>query len=235
MEPLISGAEKLGIRIKADQLEKFTILLNTLLEWNKTMNLTGITDPKEVIIKHFLDSLTVLPHIPNNARTYIDVGTGAGFPGLVVAIMKPKLNITLLEAAAKKVSYLEACITALELDPENVQSIHGRAEDLAKMPEFRESFDIGTARAVALLPTLSEYVLPLIKKDGIFIAQKKAGTDEVDQASNAIKLLGAEVESSQALNLEELPERQIIIIKKISKTPDMYPRRSGMPLKKPLV
>ncbi len=165
------GAQKLGITLTDEQKQSFQTLLTSLLEWNKSMNLTGITDEQEIITKHFLDSLTLLSHIPATATKLIDIGTGAGFPGLPLAIMRPDLEITLLEAAAKKVSYLEACISALGLT--KVTAIHGRAEDFAKLPEFREQYDVATARAVAQLSTLSEYVLPFIKVGGIFIAQKE--------------------------------------------------------------
>jgi 16S rRNA (guanine527-N7)-methyltransferase len=207
---------------------QFDLLLSLLLEWNKSINLTGITEPSEVVSKHFLDSLTVLEYIPATAKTLIDVGSGAGFPGLPIAITRPDIKVTLLESIAKKVNFLEECIDKLNL--ENVESMVGRAEDAARLPELREQFDVATARAVAHLSVLAEYTLPFLKIGGVFIAQKKAGDEEITTAASALQILGGEIVSQK--NIDET--KQIIVIKKVKSTPEEYPRRAGVPLRKPL-
>ena len=240
MEKLKSGANKLGIELTARQLEQFSIYYQELIAWNERMNLTAITDYSDVQVKHFLDSLTVTLALeqPLNTRDFrvIDVGTGAGMPGLPLKIVYPNINLTLLEATTKKTTFLQHIIDKLELS--NVEVIAGRAEDLARYSEYREKFDIVTARAVAALPTLVELALPFCIVGGRFIAMKKHDIDaEIRQAGRAISILGGNLRQSTKIDLEELSDngRQLIIVDKVKATPPRYPRPSGMPSLKPLV
>jgi 16S rRNA (guanine527-N7)-methyltransferase len=232
MDEFKKYAEKEGIKITDKMISDLQIFESELLEWNKKFNLTAIKEPKDIWIKHFMDSMTVFKHIPEKAIKVIDVGTGAGFPGLVVQILNPRLHVTLLEATGKKVSFLKHMIEKLEL--KNTAAIQNRAETLSKIPNYRESFDVALSRAVAMLPTLLEYVLPFVKVGGIFISQKKSGTEELNSSLNAITVLGGEVSSTTKIDSELLPERQIIEIQKIKNTPSEYPRAEGMMKKRPL-
>jgi len=221
---------------KMNELEKhkeqFDLYSQELLKWNEMTNLTAITEPEEIKTKHFLDSLTVLDILPENTRTLIDIGSGAGFPGLPIKIARPDVSVTLIEAVGKKVDFLNHLIGKLEL--KNIQAIHTRAEEIGQLPEYREKYDVATARAVAELKILVEYALPLIKIGGVFIAQKILGTLEVEQAKNAIEILGGKIKEIRDASLPGLEFHQLVIIEKIKPTPEKYPRRSGMPTKKPL-
>ncbi len=225
-------AEKEGIKVTPEVLESLNIFLKELLEWNEKFNLTGITDPKEVWHKHFLDSITVINSIPKNAVKVIDIGTGAGFPGLVVKILNPRLHVTLLEATGKKVTFLKHIIKTLDL--KNIEAVQNRAELLANHPNYRESFDVALSRAVALMPILLEYVIPFLKIGGIFISQKKAGTEEIESSKNAIEVLGGNIKEIVKIESTILPERQLIIVEKIKQTPKEYPRQEGLTKKRPL-
>lgn len=232
-EKLISGAKQLGIKMTDGQAEQFQTYLELLLEWNEKINLTAITDPDEVLEKHFLDSLTLLSHceIKQGARL-IDVGTGAGFPGIPLKIMRPDLELTLLDGLNKRLVFLGEVCSALGLEAERV---HKRAEEAGLDPKMRESFDIVTARAVAPLNVLAEYCLPLVKMKGYFLAMKGPGAkEEVNQAEKALGILGGTEVKLLSLSLPTAGERNIVSVRKKAFTPKGYPRHGGTITKHPL-
>ena len=238
VEKLNSGAQKLGLHLSLSQLEQFNIYYQELIDWNRRMNLTAITGYEEVQVKHFLDSLTVTlawqPLITNADFRLIDVGTGAGIPGIPFKIVLPNIKLVLLEATAKKAAFLHHITRKLELN--NVEIVVGRAEEVAHLTKYRERFDIVLSRGVAPLPTLVELTLPFCTIGGSFIAQKKGAIDpEISQAARAISLLGGNLKEVRRVDLEEFTdERRLVIINKVSPTPEQYPRRPGIPAKKPL-
>ena len=212
--------------------DSFYKYMNFILEWNKKINLTAIKDEKEFIIKHFVDSLTISELINPNSKV-IDVGTGAGFPGIPLKIVHDDLNLTLVDSVNKKINVLKDIIYKLNL--KNVETIHTRVEDIAHKTEYREVYDYAVSRAVSNLTTLSEYLLPLVKIGGKAICMKGPNFElEIINSKKAIKLLGGEIESVISLCIDENIERNIIIINKISNSPYLYPRSSGLPLKKPI-
>ena len=239
MERLNTGAKKLGLYLNPEQLDQFNIYYQELVDWNRRINLTTITDYEEVQIKHFLDSLTITlawqPGTGDAATSLIDVGTGAGMPGLPLKIMFPDIRLVLLDATAKKATFLEHLKQKLELD--NVEIAVGRAEEVAHLSQYRERFDVVLSRAVASLPTLVELTLPFCNISGCFIAQKKGEiSKEVNQSSRAINALGGKLREVKKIDLAEFSdERQLIVIDKVSPTPEKYPRRSGMPAKRPIL
>jgi len=239
MKKLKSGAQKLGLQLSLRQLEQFRIYYQELADWNKRMNLTRIIGYEEVQIKHFLDSLTVTlawhSYETIADSRLIDVGTGAGIPGIPLKIIFPDIKLVLLDSIAKKAVFLHHLKSKLGLD--NVDIVIGRAEEIAHQAQYRESFDIALSRGVAPLATLVELTLPFCLIGGSFIAQKKGAIDqEINQAGNAINLLGGRLREVKRVNLEEFTdERKLVIIDKVSPTPELYPRRSGMPAKRPLV
>ncbi len=239
MERLISGAKKLGLQLNSEQLEKFRLYYQELIDWNQRVNLTAIIDYEEVQIKHFLDSLTVTlalkPPVSNTKLSLIDIGTGAGIPGLPIKILFPEIKLVLLEATAKKAAFLHYLYPKLELD--NIEIVVGRAEEVAHLAQYREKFDVVLARGVAPLPVLVELTLPFVTIGGSFIAQKKgAANPEIRQAAKAISLLGGKLREVKRIDLEEFTdERHLIIIDKVSPTPPSYPRRPGIPAKRPLL
>ncbi len=230
---LIAGAKALGIKVSPSQAEQFQIYLGLLLSWNEKINLTAITDPAEVVEKHFLDSLTLLSHcrIKQGAKL-IDVGTGAGFPGIPLKIMRPDLELTLLDGLNKRLVFLGEVCSALGLEAKRV---HKRAEEAGLDHKMRESYDIVTARAVAPLNVLCEYCLPLVKMKGHFLAMKGPGAEEeLEQASHALELLGGTDVEVFSLFLPEAGERKILSIQKKAFTPKGYPRHGGTITKHPL-
>ena len=222
-----------NIEISDNQLEKFDKYMQLLLEWNEKINLTAIIEPDEVKIKHFLDSLTVLKYI-NDEDKVIDIGTGAGFPGIPLKIMKSDTKITLLDSLNKRINFLNLVIEELEL--KNIEAIHGRAEEFARNKLYREKYDVAVSRAVANLSTLTEYMLPFVKVGGRCICMKGANLkEELDKAKNAIQELGGKIEIIDNFYLSNNDnERNILIIKKIKETKSKYPRKAGIPSKEPL-
>ena len=222
-----------NIEISDNQLEKFNEYMKLLLDWNEKINLTAIVEPDEVKIKHFLDSLTVLKYI-NDEDKVIDIGTGAGFPGIPLKIVKPLAKITLLDSLNKRINFLNLVIEELEL--KNIEAIHGRAEEFARNKIYREKYDVAVSRAVANLSTLTEYMLPFVKVGGKCICMKGANVkEELDKAKNAIQELGGKIEKIDNFYLSNNDnERNIIIIKKVKETKSKYPRKAGIPSKEPL-
>lgn len=226
---------RLNIHLSEQQREQFQKYYEMLVEWNKVMNLTGITEYDEVNEKHFVDSLAI-SNVLNLEKidTVLDIGTGAGFPGLPLKIAYPHLNVVLLDSLQKRIHFLDAVIGELGL--ENVKTLHGRAEDYAKKAEYRESFDLCVSRAVANLSTLSEYCIPYIRIGGIFISYKSGNIDEeVSASKSAIKLLGGKLEKVVKFQLPDTEiNRSFVKIKKVESTRKKYPRKAGLPGKEPL-
>lgn len=227
--------EKMNIRLTDDQKSQFDLYYELLIEWNRVMNLTGITDYDEVNLKHFTDSLTIsriidMAHI----NTLIDVGTGAGFPGIPIKIAFPHIKVYLLDSLNKRIKFLNEVIKKLGL--KNIYAFHGRAEDFAKDRQYREKFDVCVSRAVANLSTLSEYCIPFVKTGGYFVSYKGGDSDEeVVRSENAITLLGGEIENTDRFFLPDTDMgRTLIKIRKRKSTPNRYPRKAGIPSKEPL-
>ncbi len=226
-------AMQFGIELSEKQQDNFYNYMKLLLDWNEKINLTAITEPKEVITKHFVDSLSITPYMNENDRI-LDIGTGAGFPGIPLKIVLEKNEIKLLDSLNKRINFLNEVIEKLEL--KNIQAIHGRAEEFNKIDGNRESYDIVVSRAVAKLNVLLEYMLPFVKLNGRCICMKSADTaEELKEAENAIKILGGEIEKIDEITLKNTDiKRKIIVIKKINKTPNKYPRKAGTPTKEPI-
>ena len=227
--------ETLGIRLTDVQKRQFDRYYELLIEWNRVMNLTGITEYDEVNLKHFTDSLTIVRiKDMENVSTLIDVGTGAGFPGIPIKIAFPYIKVTLLDSLNKRIKFLNQVVE--ELDLEDVVTLHGRAEDYAKKEEYREQFDLCASRAVANLSTLSEYCLPFIKKGGCFVSYKSADSDEeIQQSEKALDILGGKIEKVDKFVLPGSDMgRALVMIEKVKNTPRKYPRKAGMPSKEPL-
>ena len=233
METLLKElASKIEINLVDNKISKFMVYKNLLQEWNEKINLTAITEDSEIVKKHFIDSLTVIKYIKEGA-SIIDVGTGAGFPGIPIKIEKESTNITLLDSLNKRIIYLNEVIEKCNL--ENIKAVHGRAEDFGNNVEYREKYDIAIARAVANLATLTELCLPFVKLGGSFIAMKGSSVEEIDEAKKAIEVLGGKIEKIDNFILPGTDsERNIVIIKKIKNTPKLYPRRAGIPANKPI-
>jgi 16S rRNA (guanine527-N7)-methyltransferase len=239
MKKLIEGAGKLGIRLDSGQLKQFELYYRELIEWNKKINLTAITDYSSVQVKHFLDSLTVTlalseEEVASPDFKIVDVGTGAGFPGVPLKILFPQPRLLLIEPTTKKTAFLNHIVNKLEL--QNVEVLNSRAEESAHLPAYREQSDLVLSRAVALLPTLVELTLPFCRIGGRFIAQKKGEVDqEIARAEKAIAVLGGRLDETKKVELDEFTDaRYLVIIDKICSTPDKYPRRAGVPKRRPI-
>ena len=226
---------ELGITLTEKQKRQFHRYYELLVEWNKVMNLTGITEYDEVNEKHFVDSLAIIKAVNmEEIHSVIDIGTGAGFPGIPLKIAFPHLEACLLDSLKKRVNFLEETFDLLKL--EDITAIHGRAEEFAKNKSYREQYDLCVSRAVSNLATLSEYCLPYVKVGGHFISYK-SGTvqEELQQAEKAVKILGGKIQDVVYFNLPDSEiQRSLVVIEKIKTTPGRYPRKAGTPLKEPL-
>lgn len=229
-------AEQLEIKLSEEQVGKFYKYYQLLIEWNSMMNLTAITKMDEVITKHFMDSLSlkkVIDDLDQKSYRLIDIGTGAGFPGIPLKIAFPEIKVTLLDSLNKRVKFLNEVITVLGL--KNIEAVHGRAEDLAREDVSRETFDLCVSRAVANLSTLSEYCLPFVKVGGYFVPYKSGKLEEEMTAGRgAIKKLGGIIESVETFQLPNSDERSLVKVKKVVPINKKYPRKAGLPSKEPL-
>lgn len=235
VDKLKNSLERLELTVSEKQIQQFMGYYNILIEWNKVMNLTTIIDFSDVIDKHFIDSLEIIKVLDlKNCSKCIDVGTGAGFPGIPIKIMYPELDIILLDSLNKRIKFLNEVIQALDLS--SISAVHGRAEEYGKKDDFREMFDIVVSRAVANLASLSEYCIPFAKKDGYFISYKSGNVlNEIELSKNAIMTLGGKLEKLEKFKLPNTDiERTFVVIKKTKETPKKYPRGSGKPLKEPI-
>ncbi len=226
---------ELGIKQDQNQLERFHKFYQLLIEWNKVMNLTGITEYEDVVEKHFVDSLSIIKAIDlSRIHTVIDVGTGAGFPGIPLKIAFPHLRVVLLDSLNKRIKFLDEVISQLGLT--EICTIHGRAEEYARKEEYREQFDLCVSRAVANLSTLSEYCLPYIQVGGIFIPYKSGEIDdEVEQSKKAVRILGGNIKDIMKFELPGTDiHRSFVLIHKEQHTQKKYPRKAGIPAKEPL-
>ncbi len=226
---------ELGITLNETQKKQFDQFYELLVEWNKVMNLTGITEYEEVNEKHFVDSVSIVKSVDmNQVESVIDVGTGAGFPGIPLKIVFPHLKVVLLDSLNKRINFLNTVIDELGL--ENISTIHGRAEDFAKKPEYREQFDLCVSRAVANLATLSEYCIPYVKKDGMFVPYKSGEIDEeLEQSKKAVHVLGGKIQDVVKFQLPGTEiGRSFVKIRKIQNTAKKYPRKAGLPSKEPI-
>ena len=232
-EELLEKSSTMGVRFSVEQIEKFYKYMNLLIEWNEKINLTAITEPSEIILKHFIDSITILKEIEDGS-ILVDVGTGAGFPGVPLSIMNTTLKITLVDSLNKRLIFLQEVVKELKL--ENVELIHARAEEFGQNKKYREKFDIATSRAVANLSSLSEYLVPLVKIGGKVISMKAGNAEqEIEEAQTAIKVLGGCIKKIDEFNLPQSNiERTIITIDKVKNTPNKYPRKAGTPTKEPI-
>jgi 16S rRNA (guanine527-N7)-methyltransferase len=232
---LAEGAREMGFELTEEQVDAFTRYKDLLLSWNEKMNLTAIVEEQHVAVKHFLDSLALLGKLDVKVhRRMLDVGTGAGFPGIPLKVCCPWINVVLLDSLKKRVMFLEEVIRQLELT--GIETVHGRAEEKGRDRDFKEGFDLVVARAVASMGVLSEYCLPFVKQDGVFVAFKGPEVaEELEASGRALEILGGSLE---AVHQVKLPfaggDRSLVIIRKTRPTPEKYPRKPGMPEKKPL-
>lgn len=232
---LQDGLSELGISLDETQIDQFVQYYELLIEWNSFMNLTAIVDWKDVCIKHFIDSLSLCRALDCTGQlSVIDIGTGAGFPGIPLKIAFPQLKITLLDSLGKRIKFLHEVTERLGL--ETIEAVHGRAEDFAKPGMLREQFDLCVSRAVAHLSTLSEYCLPYVRVDGFFVSYKSEKvSDEMQEAQRAITMLGGTIYAQKELILPNSDiYRNLFMIKKNCSTPKKYPRKAGLPSKEPL-
>lgn len=232
-ELLLTGAAQYGVTLSDKAVEQFNTYAEMLIERNKVMNLTAITESDDIVRKHFVDSLSLLSviDIPENGKI-IDVGTGAGFPGIPIMFARPDLSVVLLDSTKKRLAFIEDVSRETGIAPE---ILHSRAEDAGKLDRYREKFDLATARAVSNLRDLSEYCLPFVKKGGVFAAMKSAKADEeILGAKKAIHVLGGQIDKKATFDLGDVGTRTVVVIKKISQTPTKYPRPSAKIAKFPI-
>ena len=230
---LTKNLKELEIELDEKQVTQLYTYMQLLLEWNEKINLTAITDPEEIILKHFVDSLTIAKYIKKEA-TLVDVGTGAGFPGIPLKIYRKDIKITLMDSLNKRINFLNDVINKLDL--QEIETIHSRAEEFGRNKKYREKFDIATSRAVANMSTLSEYLMPCLNENGIAISMKGPKvSEELERAKKAIKLLGGEIMKVEEFCLPNSDiERTIVLIKKKKNTPSKFPRKPGTPAKDPI-
>lgn len=227
--------QKIGVKLDSQQIEQLEGYYKLLAEWNKVMNLTAIIEYEDVVKKHFVDSLSIVNVLDmNHVQTVIDIGTGAGFPGIPLKIVFPHLQVTLLDSLHKRLKFLDAVITELKLS--GIDTLHGRAEDYANKQEYREQYDLCVSRAVANLSTLSEYCIPYVKVNGMFVSYKSGIIDQEQKVSEkAIHLLGGNIDEISKFQLPDTDiDRSLVRIRKINLTPKKYPRKAGLPSKEPL-
>lgn len=235
IDTFVSGCRELGIELNKEQKDRFILFKELLKEWNEKINITAITDDKEIDIKHFLDSVSIFKSGKDfSNKKLIDIGTGGGFPGVPINIINQNCDVTLFDSLNKRLIFLDDVIDKLGL--ENIRTVHGRAEEYGRKEDYRESFDIATSRAVAALDTLCEYSLPFVKVGGYFIAMKGPDVDEeIINSKEAIKILGGSIEGKIDVRLPHSDiTHNLLIIKKMSHTPTKYPRGGGKPKKNPL-
>jgi 16S rRNA (guanine527-N7)-methyltransferase len=242
MDPILyAGASEIEVPLSGESIYAFKTYSRLLKEWNEKMNLTNILDDKGIALRHFIDSLTLVPHLEKESKRQkrehlrlIDVGTGAGFPGIPLKVTLPLLQVTLLDSLRKRISFLDAVCTELSL--EGIETVHARAEDAGRSKQHREKYDIATARAVASLPILCELCLPLVKVGGIFLAMKGNIGTEAEEAEKAMITLGGTLETLHHFTLPGTDmNRTIIVIRKVRSTPPKYPRQAGKPEKEPIL
>lgn len=233
-EELTKRAMQFGVNLLEEQQNQFYQYMQLLLEWNEKMNLTAITEPQEVLTKHFIDSMSVMPYIKRGNKI-LDIGTGAGFPGIPLKIVLPQNSFTLLDSLNKRIQFLQKVIGELKL--EEIEAVHGRAEEFCSLGQKRESYDVVTSRAVAKLNVLLEYMLPFVKIGGRCICMKALEIEaELEEAKKAVEILGGTVEKVEEITLENTDiTRNIVIIKKVKETPKKYPRKAGTPSKEPII
>jgi len=231
-EELTKRAMQFGVNLLEEQQNQFYQYMQLLLEWNEKMNLTAITEPQEVLIKHFIDSISVVPYIKEGDKI-LDIGTGAGFPGIPLKIVLPQNSFTLLDSLNKRIHFLQEVVEQLKL--ENIEAVHGRAEEFCK-EDRREGYHIVVSRAVAKLNVLLEYMLPFTKVGGKCICMKALEIEEeLEDAKKAIEILGGTIEKVEEITLEDTDiTRKLVIVKKIKETPKKYPRKAGTPNKEPI-
>ncbi len=231
---LKKGMSEYGVSLTDTQVDQFDLYRELLKEWNQKINLTAIEEDKEIVLKHFIDSLSIMPYLNNDSVRLIDVGTGAGFPGIPLKICADNIEVTLLDSLEKRIKFLNEIISSLKLS--GIRAVHSRAEDAGTGKTFREKYDICVARAVANLPVLLEYCLPFVKINGIFIAMKGSSTEEFDKCEKALDILGGKIEKIDKLLLPDSNiERNVIVVRKFRQTPTKYPRKAGKPSKEPLI
>jgi 16S rRNA (guanine527-N7)-methyltransferase len=233
---LVYELSQINLTLSENQINQFMNYYDLLIEWNNVMNLTTITDFEEVVMKHFIDSLSIVKYVDlSQLETAIDIGTGAGFPGIPLKIAFPNIKFTLLDSVNKKVDFLNDVIDNLNL--QDITAIHGRAEDLAQMSDQREMYDIAVSRAVAQLNTLAEYCMPFVKEGGMFVPYKSGEIEqELLNANNAVKIFGGNIVKVEHFILPNSDiNRSFVIIKKNEKTPNKYPRKAGKPSKQPIL
>jgi 16S rRNA (guanine527-N7)-methyltransferase len=232
---LAAGAREFDLDLSPAQLDQFARYAELLIDWNLRFNLTAIVDPRDIVIRHFLDSLSAIRSIPPGPLKLIDVGTGAGLPGLPLKLARPEISLTLLEATRKKCDFLKVVVDDLQLT--DVSIVNGRAEEAGREVEHREAYDVAIARGVAGMPTLIEYLLPFVQVGGVALAQKsKEVLNDVQHAELALTTLGGRLRDIVPVSVPDLNEaRYLVVVEKIDRTPEKYPRRTGVPSKRPLV